>query len=138
MIDKIDLKIIKLLNNNGRYTIREMSTLCNVTEGTIRNRLEELKKDNIIIGYKARIRFSTAGLTEVILGFSIDPQHYVKAVDTIVKNEEVTEVYRTSGDHSVIAVLNGKPGSIDKTIKELESIEGVDAVYPAFVQDIVK
>lgn len=138
MIDKIDLKIIKLLNNNAKYTIKRLADMCGVTEGTIRNRLEGLKKSDIIIGYKARIRFNTAGLTEVILGFSIDPQHYVKAVDAIARNEEVTEVYRTSGDHSVIAVINGKPDSVKRTINELENIKGVDALYPAFVQDIVK
>ncbi len=46
-IDALDNKIIRLLTENGRMPIGEMSKRLNVTAPTIRNRIKDLEKNGI-------------------------------------------------------------------------------------------
>lgn len=47
-IDALDNKIIRLLTENGRMPIGEMSKRLNVTAPTIRNRIKDLEKNGIL------------------------------------------------------------------------------------------
>ena len=46
-LDTLDNKIIRLLTENGRMPIGEMSKRLNVTTPTIRNRIKDLEKSGI-------------------------------------------------------------------------------------------
>ena len=138
MFDEIDLKIISILRSNGRASIKELSEQCGVSAGTARNRLLGLKKQGIIVDYKARVRPSALNYEDVLVGFDIAPESFVQALEEIRLKGFVKELYRTAGDHVAIALMEISKGSAAEIIKELESIEGVKKVYPAFVQDIVK
>ena len=76
LIDDVDREIIRLLQKDGRLTNTEIAKELNVTEGTIRKRLNRLVTERIIIiaavlnlpfmGYsvsgnmRIRVRLSTA------------------------------------------------------------------------------
>ena len=57
-LDKVDQKIIEILNNNARTPSKEIATELvksgyDVSDRTIRKRIERLEKSGIIKGYKA-------------------------------------------------------------------------------------
>ena len=57
-LDKVDQKIIEILNNNARTPSKEIATELvksgyDVSDRTIRKRIERLEKSEIIKGYKA-------------------------------------------------------------------------------------
>lgn len=57
-LDKVDQKIIEILNNNARTPSKEIATELvksgyDVSDRTIRKRIECLEKSGIIKGYKA-------------------------------------------------------------------------------------
>ncbi|MGC8538206.1 MAG: Lrp/AsnC family transcriptional regulator [Candidatus Micrarchaeia archaeon] len=138
MFDEIDLKIISILKSNGRTSIKDLSKQCGVSAGTARNRLLSLKRQGIIVDYKARVRPSALDYEDVLVGFDIAPESFIQALEGIRLKEFVKELYRTAGDHVAIALVEVSKGSAAERIKELEGIEGVKKVYPAFIQDIVK
>ena len=138
MPDKIDLKIISILEKDGRTSIRDIAKECGVSAGTARNRLINLKKQGTIVGYKVRVRPSVFDYEDALIGFDIAPESFVRALEEIRLKGFIKELYRTAGDHVAIARIEVDKGSAAKRIEELESIKGVRKVYPAFIQEIVK
>jgi Lrp/AsnC family leucine-responsive transcriptional regulator len=138
MFDEIDLKIISLLSKDGRVSVKNLAEQCSISPGTARNRMMSLKKQNVIFDYKARIHSSALDYEDIIVGFDIAPESFVPALESIKNMEFVSELYRTAGDHVAIAKITVEKGKAANMIKELESIDGIRKVYPAFIQDIVK
>ena len=48
-IDNLDRNIIKLLSENARLSNRKIAAQLGFTEGTIRERVKRLEKDNFIL-----------------------------------------------------------------------------------------
>lgn len=42
MLDRIDLKILRILNGNARKSFREIGRELGISEGTVRNRVKRL------------------------------------------------------------------------------------------------
>jgi DNA-binding Lrp family transcriptional regulator len=138
MDKKIDKKIIKIINKDGKTSLNEIAKQCKISIGTARNRLTKLYNDHIIVGLTARVRFSKIGMQEAIVGFDVLPEGYMNVLEKLKDNEYITEIYRTSGDHSIIAMIVGEEEDIDKIMQSMLKIKGVKNVYPAFIQEIVK
>ena len=136
MRNKIDGKIIELLMAHGRMPINEIAERCGVSEATVRNRIASLVDDKVILGYKARIK-PGEGAEQVIIGIDVLPERYVHVVDALKSNPDIKELYKTSGDNSMVAIAS-LSGDSSALIKGIEKISGVTKVYPAFVQGVVK
>jgi len=48
MLDRLNQKLIQILQNNGRQSYTELAKMLGVTEGTVRKRVKDLQKRNII------------------------------------------------------------------------------------------
>ncbi len=138
MLDKIDLKIMNILENNSRISIKNIAKECNLNQGTIRNRIERLKKNGVILGYKARIKYDTIGMEEVILGINIAPEYFIQVMRELKSNPYISELYKTSGDHSAVAMIVATHDRMDELLPKIQKIEGIINIYPAFIQGTVK
>ena len=138
MLDKIDLKIMNILENNSRISIKNIAKECNLNQGTIRNRIERLKKNGVILGYKARIKYDTIGMEEVILGINIAPEYFIQVMKELKSNPYINELYKTSGDHSAVAMIVATHDRMDELLPKIQKIEGIINIYPAFIQGTVK
>jgi Lrp/AsnC family transcriptional regulator, regulator for asnA, asnC and gidA len=47
-VDEIDLKIVEVLEENGRMTNNELATRLKISEGTVRNRVKKLLENNYL------------------------------------------------------------------------------------------
>ncbi len=138
MYNSIDSKIIDMLMGNARTPISSMAKKLSVSKGTVRNRLINLSRSRTIVGFKARVRFKQLGMEEVLVGFDIAPEHYMKVLNALKRRDFVQEVYRTSGDHSAMALIVSDNKGAEARLNELERIDGVRHVYPSFIQETVK
>jgi Lrp/AsnC family transcriptional regulator for asnA, asnC and gidA len=138
MLDKIDLKIMNILENNSRISIKNIAKECNLNQGTIRNRIEKLKKNGVILGYGARIKYDTIGMEEVILGINIAPEYFIQVMRELKSNPYISELYKTSGDHSAVAMIVATHDRMDELLPKIQKIEGIINIYPAFIQGTVK
>ncbi len=138
MLDKIDLKIMNILENNSRISIKNIAKECNLNQGTIRNRIEKLKKNGVILSYGARIKYDTIGMEEVILGINIAPEYFIQVMKELKSNPYISELYKTSGDHSAVAMIVATHDRMDELLPKIQKIEGIINIYPAFIQGTVK
>lgn len=95
-LDKVDQKIIEILNNNARTPSKEIASELkksghDVSDRTIRKRIERLEKSGIIKGYKA-VLTDVSGVNEYrgIL-MKLKPSKSLEAVKNLIK-EFVTKL----------------------------------------------
>ncbi len=60
-MDETDIKILELLENNGRLSHEEISKRLNMSRPAIHQRVSKLEQNNIIKGYNTEINWSKAG-----------------------------------------------------------------------------
>ncbi|MCL5434633.1 MAG: Lrp/AsnC family transcriptional regulator [Candidatus Marsarchaeota archaeon] len=138
MAKNIDKMLISKLIEDSDTPIAKLAQALGVSRGTVRNRLASLKSSKVLIGYKARARLKQLGMDEALVGIDILPEKYLDVISRLRDTESVKELYRTSGDHSAIALMVADSGAIESEISKLKGIEGVRNVYPSFVQETVK
>jgi len=63
--DRIDLKILAHLQENGRLTIVELAKRVNLTKTPCTERVKQLEKAGIIHGYHAEINLQTVGADHI-------------------------------------------------------------------------
>jgi Lrp/AsnC family leucine-responsive transcriptional regulator len=95
-LDKVDQKIIEILNNNARTPSKEIASELkksghDVSDRTIRKRIERLEKSGIIKGYKA-VLTDVSGVNEYrVILMKLKPSKSLEAVKNLIK-EFVTKL----------------------------------------------
>ncbi len=65
MIDDTDRKIIRVLQEDGRASLRKISEIVGVALGTVSNRVNRLEDTGIITGYSVRLDPEKIGLNTI-------------------------------------------------------------------------
>ena len=101
-VDDYDLKILTLLQANGRLTNQELSDLVGLSASQCSRRRINLEQANLILGYHARlspdaIGLGMVGLIEVRL--INHTAEYVESFHRMVEQEDaIVDAYKTTGD----------------------------------------
>ncbi len=100
-MDNIDKKILELLQNNGRVTVKEITQTISLTAPAVSERIRRLEKEGIIEGYTAVLNPKKLGRTvHAIINVSIQPQE-TEALLKIAREEPlVVECYHVTGEYS--------------------------------------
>ncbi len=103
MLDQIDCKILKHLQEDGRISYAALGRLVGLTTPAVIERVRKLEDAKIITGYRAEIDAAKVGLP--ITAFirmsisGVDYSHIIKAANASV---EVLECHRGTGGDSFI------------------------------------
>ena len=103
MIDTIDWKILKELQENARVSYAELGRRVGLTTPAVIERVRKLEDARIIVGYRAEI--DTAKINLPITAFirmSIAGVDYSKIIEVAEKSLEVLECHRGTGGDSFI------------------------------------
>jgi len=101
MLDSTDKEILKLLQSNGKYTIKEIASKLNLTSTPIFERIKRLENDGYIESYKAILNRKKIGLS--LLAFcnislkSHEANYISKFEKDILQFSEVIECYHVGG-----------------------------------------
>ncbi len=107
-LDKVDQKIIEILNNNARTPSKEIASELkksghDVSDRTIRKRIERLEKSGIIKGYKA-VLTDVSGVNEYrVILMKLKPSKSLETVKNSIK-EFVTKL----DNYLLIANMEGE------------------------------
>ncbi len=109
-LDKIDYRIIGMLQEDGRMTIRDMAQQLNLSTTPIFNRIKRLEQEGVIEKYVAKINPKKVDKALYAFVHISIKEHSKEAVDTIVGQvvsfKEVLEChYVTGGADFVLKVL---------------------------------
>lgn len=102
-MDSIDKKIIGILCNDGRITMKELAATLQLSAPAAAERVKRLEQSGIITGYKAVIDREKLGQhVSVFINLDIPASHYNQFKEFADEAAEITEFYYVTGQHSLI------------------------------------
>lgn len=105
--------ILKLLENNARMSVEEISEELNIKEKEVIKLIGELETDKVICGYNAIINWDkiTEEKCNALIEVKVTPQRgtgFDRIADRISRFDEVDSIYLISGGYDFMVIINGK------------------------------
>jgi len=140
-MDEKDLRIIEILQNNARTPYTEIASMLEISEGTVRKRVERLEKEGVIRKYTIEVDPKKIGYgTVVLLGMDAEPKHFLRVAKELSELKCVRWVYTSTGDHMIMAEVWARDtADLNRMISEkISGIEGVMDLCPAILMEKIK
>ncbi|MGB9758914.1 MAG: Lrp/AsnC family transcriptional regulator [Thermoproteota archaeon] len=140
-MDEVDVKIVELLRQDGKKTLRELKEALGISEPAIQKRINKLVKEGVIKRYTIEIDEKKVGYgVSSFLGIDIEPEALVDVQAKVKEFSEIKELYLTTGDHSLMAYVECKDQNEFSELisKKLTPINGVRKIYPSIILERVK
>jgi len=100
-MDNIDLKILDILQSDGRITMKELGTRVGLTSPATIERVKKLEESGVISGYQAIININRAGLSlRAFLLISASDQPAGEISDFARNNDNILRCHRVVGGAS--------------------------------------
>lgn len=140
MLDDIDKRIIKVLEDDARTSLRKISELVDVSLGTVSNRVKRMEKNGIIRGYSVILDPDKIGWElNVVIGLRIQKGRLIEIQERIAKDSRVHGVYDVTGDFDSMVIARAKNRKdLDDLSKNVLSIDGVERSITHLVLNTVK
>jgi len=132
-IDKLDRKILTVLQQDARIPFQEISRELNVSGGTVHVRYNKLKEHGVITGSKLLIDYGKLGYdVTAFIGINLhNAGDYSDVLEKIKSMPEITEAHYTTGTYSIFIKVVAKSTKglhtflTEKlqTLKEIQSTE---------------
>ena len=129
-LDKVDQKILEILNENARTPSKEIATELrktghDVSDRTIRKRIERLEKSGIIKGYKAVLSNVSETNEYEVLFIKFKPTKSLEAVKESIKDHVIEKpnylfVANLDGEWNMLVIMKLDPGTKNVTSKIIE------------------
>ena len=137
MIDERDKIIIDTLKKNADLSIRDLAKRTNLPQSTIHRRLNILKKEGIIKGYKLMLNWEKVGRPIGILVFiDVIPEKRplqkpfipLKKIEKELENfDEIEQIFITEGERDIIVKARLK--NLQEVREFLDKIRNVPDVH---------
>ncbi|MEA3287770.1 MAG: Lrp/AsnC family transcriptional regulator [Candidatus Marinimicrobia bacterium] len=129
MIDKRDIQILKLLQENGRVTASEISKGVELSIPAIGERMKKLTEKGLIKGYSTVLDHKKAGLdlTAFVFIVSEHSDHYESFVEKATASPAVLECHSIIGTGSHILKVRAKNSqALEDLLYEIQNWPGVN------------
>jgi Lrp/AsnC family transcriptional regulator of lysine biosynthesis len=125
MVDEIDEKIIEILKENARTTYVDIGKALNLSEGTVRNRIQALTDSKVIKRFTIDVSL-TVGVKALTM-VSVDPQIPTNQIsDNILTLSGVETIYEVTGEYDIVTVVSSPSiEELNHTIEDIRIIKGV-------------
>jgi Lrp/AsnC family transcriptional regulator, leucine-responsive regulatory protein len=143
-LDQKDLAILKLLQNNARATIKEISDKVNLSTTPVYERIKWMEETGVIKQYATLVDPAKLNRRLMVIAYVSLKQHNKTAGSRFVKgiNEmnEVLECYSISGefDFMLKIVVEDMNAYYDFHVNRLSEMENIGNVQSIFVMGVVK
>ena len=135
-IDENDRKIIEILSQDARISLREIKKKVDLSPSSIRNRMERLVNLGVIKRYTLDVDYRKLGYNiQVLTLITSRPSESDTLCKTLSSYEEICEVHRTSGPFNFICMIRVSDiNELTKFITEkLEKLNGIDRIETMFI-----
>ena len=133
-------ELLKLLENNARYEVKDLAALLNEKEADVENKISEYERNSVIAGYHTIINWEKADveISKAVIFVNCVPERdagYDKLATRIARYPEVESLSLISGKAEFMLVVNAR------NMRELSSFvahklaptEGVNGTETMFV-----
>ncbi|HMO40508.1 MAG TPA: Lrp/AsnC family transcriptional regulator [Saprospiraceae bacterium] len=131
-LDKIDLKILKILQENSKITNLDLSKKIGLSPAPTLERVKKLEQSGVIESYHAKVNPQTIGLnvkTFVLVSLAWQKENALNNfLDKIREIEEIVECYIITGEADFLIKIACKDiptyeQLLFKTLSQIEEIE---------------
>jgi transcriptional regulator, asnC family len=121
-MDRIDRKIIDILQTNARAPLKEIADRVFLSSPAVSARIAKLEKDGVLTGYQAQVAPLKLGqLVKAFINLDMDPKLKPEFYPYIQSCGNVVECNCVTGDYSMlIEVLFGTTQELDTFINHLQ------------------
>ena len=109
----MNIKLLKMLSKNARYTIHDLAVMSGLTDDEVRSEITSMEKQGLIRGYKAVLDWESldSAMVSAIIELKVEPQPDVgfeQIAESVMKYSEVESVYLMSGGYDLCVIVKGK------------------------------
>jgi DNA-binding Lrp family transcriptional regulator len=113
-VDRLDLKILRSLSRDGRKPYKAVAKELDVSDATIRKRVDRMKRDGVIRQFYVLVNYDKVGqFVKAFIGLKVNPSKLQDIVTGLQNNPDIQVVYRTTGSSDILIEV------ILKDMKEL-------------------
>ena len=128
IIDKVDHKILEILQNTGRDSASHIATEIGMSVPAVSERIHKLEQTGVISGYEAIVDPKKVGLdvAAIITLVSESSRHFEEVVQLANRASEVVQCFTTTGSGSHLLIINTENSeSLELLLKEIQAWPGV-------------
>jgi len=127
-MDNIDIKILKLLQQNARVTASEISNRINLSIPAVSDRLKKLDATGIIEKYTVILSAKKLNKRLMVIMFvSLESPKFIDTFVNIIQiDNEIVECHYLAGDYDyALKIITESTASLEKILNRIKSIPGV-------------
>lgn len=141
MLDAIDIKILDILQKEGRTKRNVIAEQVNLSLPSLSERLKKLEEKGIIEGYYAKLNKKIFGfdLMAFITVYMKSSKKFHDLEEHVSKTPEILECHAILGEGShLLKVLIRGTEDLEKLLAQIQSWPGVSRTVTSFVLSTVK
>jgi Lrp/AsnC family leucine-responsive transcriptional regulator len=141
VIDQIDLKILCILQTDGRRRLADIADEVDLSAPAVMERVKKLEASGVIRGYQALIDGKKVGKDiTAFIGVSIGNQRDMERfANQMMRYRDVLECHHVTGDESfILKVRLANTAALEKLLAEIRSVEGVTRTVTKVVLSTAK
>src|SRR5215203_4884926 len=144
VLDKTDLAILKLLQQNARITIKEISEKVHLSTTPVHERIRRMEENGVIKQYATIVNGAMVKKGLLVICYVSLKQHSknagAKFIKSILEMNEVIECLTISGefDFMLKVIVENMDAYYDFHVNRLSEIENVGNVQSVFVMGVIK
>lgn len=144
LIDKTDIAILKVLQQNAKATVKEIAQKVHLSTTPVHERIKRLEQSGIIKQYATLLDHSKVNKGLMVICYVSLKQHDkkegAKFIKSILSFSEVIECYSISGefDFMLKVVAESMETYYDFHVNKLSQAENIGHVQSVFVMGVVK
>ena len=140
-IDEIDVKILSLLQANGRMKRNAIADEVGLSVPSVSERMRKLEERKVLVGYHAvvdakRLHFDITAFIRVMVDGS---GHYEAMIDQACSMDEVLEVHSITGEGThILKVRTRNTTTLERLLSRIQSWPGVSGTRTSIVLSTFK
>jgi Lrp/AsnC family leucine-responsive transcriptional regulator len=140
-IDEIDVKILKLLQAQGRIKRNRIAEEVGLSVPSVSERMRKLEERGVIAGYRAvvdhkRLHFDITAFIRVMVDGS---EHYPGFVERAAALDEVQEVHSITGEGShILKVRTRNTTTLEELLSKIQAWPGIHGTSTSIVLSTFK
>ena len=144
VLDKNDLAILKLLQENARITVKEISERIHLSTTPVHERIKRLEQSGVIKQYTTLLDYNKVDRSLMVICYVSLKEHSKSAGVKFIKNinelHEVIECYSISGefDFMLKVLCRDMNAYYDFHVNKLSQQENMGNVQSVFVMGVIK
>ncbi len=139
-IDELDQKILKILEEDGRMSYRQLGKKLGIEESTARKRVLRLREKGVIERFTVEINEATLGRT-ITAFITVYPslKNARRVIKEVINFDEVLESYNLSGRCGIfLKAMFGDMKTLNDFITKIRNIGGITGMHTCISLETLK